>query len=268
MKNLFIILILFSIVNNLFALSIEEVKKKADEEGGTSLSFSECNLIGSKFSNVDSNGKPHADKGFHCAYVSNTFSNKEAYSIKNKYKDFNGSLEDLCHKIEKEYNKGRSFPGSFNNETLSCDTNSDKGQIEYDEMKPILTKQHYKIIKERDISNKNKQVINDNKKQEEISKWEKRKGNTNPLRFGEDYMCEINIPSLSMFDSTPLSLGEYSMEFGGISYNFIEMYNNYYLYRGLDQKNNKIVKVKVLKESGINGRNINIEADDVGYYCK
>ena len=53
-----------------------------------------------------------------------------------------------------------------------------------------------------------------------------------------------------------------------VSYNFIEMYNNYYLYRGLDQKNNKIVKIKVLKESGINGRNINIEADDIGYYCK
>lgn len=268
MKILLKILIIFSITNNLFALSIEEVKRKADEKGGISLSFSECKLIGSKFSNLDSNGNPHTDKGFHCAYVSNTFNNKENSLIKNKYKDFNGSLEDLCHKIEREYNNGRSFPGSFNNETLSCNTHSDKGQIEYDEMKPILTKQHYKIIKEREILAKNNKILNDNKKQEEISKWEARKGNTNPLKFGEDYECETNISFLGIFDNIPLSLGKYSMEFGGISYNFIEMYNNYYLYRGLDQKNNKIVKIKVLKESGINGRNINIEADDIGYYCK
>ena len=63
------LLLLFILKIPVLAITFDEAKIKADEKGGDSLSFDECKIIGSKFSNFDANGKPHADGGFHCAYI-------------------------------------------------------------------------------------------------------------------------------------------------------------------------------------------------------
>jgi hypothetical protein len=70
-----------------YALSTDDIKKKADEYGGVSLSIRECTLVGSKFSNYDDNGVPHPDKGFHCAYVSDVYRENLANKEKEKEKE-------------------------------------------------------------------------------------------------------------------------------------------------------------------------------------
>lgn len=75
------LLLLFILKIPVLAITFDEAKIKADEKGGDSLSFEECKIIGSKFSNFDANGKPHIDGGFHCAYISKIFNDKKQAKI-------------------------------------------------------------------------------------------------------------------------------------------------------------------------------------------
>jgi hypothetical protein len=271
---LLVITCTFYLNATLFALTVDEVKKKAEKKGGHSLSFRECKLVGSKFSNIDANGNKHTDGGFHCNYVSDSFNKKETGSIIDKYKNHKGSLKDLCGEIERHYNNGNAWANSFNEETLDCDTKSDIGQKEYDTMKPILKKQHYEVLKQREIGYQKKLIAEKKADEENKAEIEARKGNTYPIEFGKDYKCEpyrgylgIKVPVIISVGRRSMTLTSSLMGIGSsVNFNFIESYDEYHLFRGLDEKYN-IVRAKVFNKKGINGGNVNFESGGIEYYC-
>lgn len=261
-------------IGNAYALSVEEVKKKVSKYGSASLSFKECKIIGSEYSNYDENGKLH-EEGFHCAYVSDENKLLQPDEIKEKYKDFKGTLKEFCEKIITERNERPQknyvylYEQSFNEDTLECDTGGDIAQKRYDTMKPILRAQHFEI-KEAKLLERTKAEEKRNKEAAKVNaKWESRKGNTKSLKAGNNYTCESNgggIFASVAGTTTSLDMGSSSINFRGITYRYVDSYNQYKLYK--NYRNGE--KVKVLKENAINQQKLNynvIYQDLVRYYC-
>lgn len=136
------ILLLFILKNSILAVTLDEAKIKADEKGGDSLSFDECKIIGSKFSNFDANGKPHADGGFHCAYISKSYGDKKQAKINSekakidleKKKEYENQKIKFAE-FDKIKNEGRVYA------TLVLDTTESYNKDSLD----ILKKNNYKI---------------------------------------------------------------------------------------------------------------------------
>lgn len=273
----------------------ESVLEKADQEGGMSLTLEECKMVGSRYSSIDSDGNAFTDGGFHCAYISKANEKIKLELLKKKYKDFKGTLEELCTKINHSY-IGDSSKSNFDHKSLECSTKSKEGQKEYELMKPFFEKQHLavleerkKIIEQRRVEEeKNKalaikkmkadEALAIEKRKDEVlkeqQKEQERKANILPIKMGIEYKCEgpiFQISSLSANKNTLTISTFFLIETNDIILNSAGAFNEYILYRGLDAKGN-IYSAKLLNKSGINGSSTNLElkrADQYAhsYYC-
>lgn len=187
----------------------------------------------------------------------------------NEAKNWKGTLDDLCENLTDSKN-------NFDKQTLSCKTYWKKEIKKYEVMKPFLIDQHHKITAERDKILLQK-VQEEREKEIQIkNEWEKRIGksqeiiNVKDFIFGhKSFTCESYKSFLFFFPKKiRLDVGVSTIQINNsFLVNYIDSYKDYFLYQGYD-KNDKVINLKVYKQSLLKTTPYSLDIEGLGYYCE
>ena len=187
-----------------------------------------------------------------------------ANSIKKWKKEassYNSTLKNLCYSIRGEY---EAHGAKYIDKTSACNLPNKTAQVKYDSMMPIVKARQPEINKKKNALIRAKQLAKTNKDKKENARWEARKSKTHQLISGKSYSCE------SLFSKArySLNLGSRSATLSNLSFNFIEDYEQFSLYRGVSHDASKFINLKVYTEKAIDGGFINATLEAEPFFCE